>query len=525
MPAEFPHLWRRFQALLDSDTVGDRQRLIRLLTTATIPQLRYLLHRGRETRDWHAVRTAELFLLSKVVMGNASLERLVAALRRYEEVTLFAKESLAGFPLRRSLARSTVQFNRDVQEAFADMVERSAELVIESQRKTLDMILTPAQKRAATGLPIDDDGNVKPAPGPMPSNIEDESMSLFEIVTHASTLLWAGVTLSKPLAGAANLIVNLEPSDLVNVAGLQDGLDHWRKRIKGLLLPVRETVTKIVAAPIEKARSVIRELVGLPVSRDHPPPLEPSEPGDRPRKPVGKPSASEVGGKGVGSRLRISSRHEIRRMYEHAMDRVREGNDIFLGYQLHSVFIQTTRPLHASNDGMKFYKDNREGSDRPWSRRIIPPYGPNCLCFTRDIVEDAVGREYFIRWQFTDQPGYEELEVREVGTWAQWFDMQRPGIKKRMIGERRYKTIFDRLGRVEYADIVGTKGRFLSVASLRREDNRRRRNRRRHVLRQIRRTQQQANEAYREGKGQWDLTPFEERQYRRRQEVFARRAA
>lgn len=243
-------------------------------------------------------------------------------------------------------------------------------------------------------------------------------------------------------------------------------------------------------------------------------------------------------------------------------DRQRDYDEIprslLEGYELRSVFAETTRASHAARDGWTFYRDNREGSALPWNRRLIPPYAHNCLCFTRQIWATP---EPYVAWSATprfkgahivktqDVGGWTfekgkfrqltsddvgrrlggqdtpSLVVRDIGTFQTWFDRQLPTVKALIVGDRRFLAVQSHgIPSPTYKHFVKPDGSFLSANVLARESRGVRRSRRRKVGRVMNRQLKLWRKSLEQGSSRFKLTFEEEEQYRRRLALFLRRA-
>ncbi|MGB5286939.1 MAG: hypothetical protein WBN42_00475 [Ignavibacteriaceae bacterium] len=272
------------------------------------------------------------------------------------------------------------------------------------------------------------------------------------------------------------------------------------------------------------------------------------------RSEVGKTDPRSEGG--MIRLLELIMREKSLQILEEDRQRDYENIDKSLleGYELRSVFAETTRPSHAARDRWKFYRDNREGSSLPWSQRLIPPYAPNCLCFTRQIWGTP---EPYVAWAATprfrgahvvkpqDVGGwtYEKgsfrqltksdigrrlgkedspsLLVRDIGTYQTWFDKQSANVKALIVGDRRVAALqTNGIGNPTYKDFVRPDGSFLSANVLAREGRSVRRNRKRKVARAMNRQLRLQREALTAGR---KLSTEQEEQYRRRLELFLRK--
>lgn len=374
-----------------------------------------------------------------------------------------------------------------------------------SQRDAQDdllTVLTVAQLRRITQLPIDATGNIKPKPGVVSPLFTDTTMTQREILLRASPLLVipgdTDQTKRTPLKDLVFGQPDLAKNEITIAAESVDPQvsAHWRNKLR--------LIMQDVIADGEEAAQAIARLEALPnVTKQLQLRIE------RARESV-----------------LMELQHEGMRTNGAMQEATRDWlpTDIYSGYTLHSRFYPTTAPDHAARDGWKFYRDDRPGGNLPWQQRLIPPYRKNCLCFTVPILEDPDGEEYHAEFGVRISGG-KEISIRDVGTWQTWFDNQLPSTQQRLVGQRRWMAAASRgLGKPKWGQFVRPDGRHLSVRNILNEsdDALRVRLEKVRIIGDIQ--HDRYSKAWADGFGKFDMNPYEEAAYRRRLDIFLRRA-
>ena len=220
-----------------------------------------------------------------------------------------------------------------------------------------------------------------------------------------------------------------------------------------------------------------------------------------------------------------------------------------VGYVIHALFDNSTSVEHAANDGIRFYKDNRRGSYRPWDLRFVPPFCERCNCFTQWIYETPLGYEYFGNFYTSAFVGGRKIAIddidavifdpsikslrcilnfdvdNEIGNPAKilptdvlsvhsWFDSQPRNTKKRILGSDRYNAIVERTGEEPVLfDFVDILGEVLSHDQVRLESKGRRSIRTRGIKAIYDHLQRDHVTAWQNGGGKWDLNPNNEERF------------
>lgn len=465
-----------------------RKRIADARTRKQLDTLKELRHRMIVARV-EAVYRYELARLMRSAEDRIYLILATASPKNYQETGDQIDRILSG------LEESLAKFME------AKLYEQASKSLQDSEDDTL-LVMTPPQLRAITWLPIDNTGAIKPKPGPIPEKIKDDSLSLTEILLIASPLLvLAGDKLMSSKRSLREVIFGgaERATEIINTTvetNRPDVSDHWRRKMRYLL-------DKMKQAGNEAKNDIARATPPQRLIEDMRMKFE------RTRENL----LTEIQHEG----MRTSG--EIQQI---------TGNklpvDVSAGYTLHSRFAPTTEPAHAARDGWKFYKDNRPGSNLPWEQRLIPPYRKNCLCFTIPILQDPGGPEYHAEFGVRLSGG-KEIGIRDVGTWQTWFDAQSPGVQQKIIGKRRWMAAASKgLGHPKWENFVTPDGKHLSVRKLLAEtpDEIARRIEKVNIIAKIQR--QRYEQAWAEGFGRFDMNPFEEAAYRKRLDVFLKRA-
>lgn len=429
------------------------------------------------------------------------------------------------------------ELNRSASGGVRDILEEIASDIIESSRLNIESIATPEITRALTGLPIDNRGFVIPQPGEV-ERIEDESLSLTEILLIASPLLvLPGIIYLQEKAPPIKQLVDEDDEALI--AELVDFVDP---AVSGSITQKLEQIA--IDAGVQST-SVIIDL-------------------DQDGPPAAKENARQTLER-YGNSIANEIRHETLKQKGRQADRVFEvaTADVLVGYTLHSRFLDTTDPVHAGNDGNRYFQDNREGSTAPWSERLVPPYRKNCVCFSIEIWENPLGDVFstefdaiprlsgsrvirvadigsrvfslddngFITITGSDvgrlirsREDWEVITPRDVGSFARWYDQQLPGIRRTLVGDQRFEAAFARRGGLpQYGDFVDGRGRFASARTILQETEGERLVRLERSRTTIEAQERFHVEAWEAGEDRWALNPREERRYKSRLEVFLNR--
>lgn len=372
--------------------------------------------------------------------------------------------------------------------------EFSTEIASELVDDTLDQ-LTPAQLSATLNLPVSSQSDVLPSPGQVPeiplSSNEDDGIDRKELLLILSPLLIVGgVTAAISTSQQIFESITRRAEILRRVEGARETA-QWRIALRLFFSDFRSAIRQIaIGASILRT---IDELFGV---------------SDR--------SGGLLGS--IISRLR----HEKLRVIQDTRDDISDviPVQVAVGYTLHSRFLPTTDRIHAANDGSKFYRDDRPAANRPWSQRLIPPYRENCVCFTIPIFEDPDGIEHNPEFGIRISRG-QNITIRDVGTFENWFNQQRRGIKRAVVGDRLYFAAAA-LGNGEprFADFFDTNGRFMQIRRLLNEGQRARDGRRTAVESIIRAKTAKHRAGWARFGGQFGNDQLAEAEYRRRLEKF-----
>jgi hypothetical protein len=359
-------------------------------------------------------------------------------------------------------------------------------------------ILTPAQRRAATGLPLDAKGVLLPPPGETPPNLTDDGLSFGDIVSRVAPLLW--------LLGDRGAEATVDPK-AVAFPGFTDqaAVDRSVERAR-----------PDVSSPWRtKLRLIWQKMLDLPARIV-----------DALRRGIAIPDVAKQLEKtfdDVANTVGQELQHEALRVKGEAEDEIGQSMDaaVYVGYTLHSRFAPNTAPDHAARDGYKYFRDDRPGSAAVWTQRIVPPYRKNCLCFTIPLLETPDGNVHSAEFGLRVSGG-QTISVRDVGTWQTWFDQQQPWVQKKLVGEKRWFGVAGTgLGKPRWSDFVDRKGKIIPARKLATESPAARQQRARDVQRIIDEQARRYREAWE--RGGVKMTPADEAAYRRRLDAFLRR--
>lgn len=362
--------------------------------------------------------------------------------------------------------------------------------------------MTPQQMRVNSGFNFDRQGWPVPAPGNPPPDLQDlETISKLEVFLLLSPLLAvAGSQIQAQRTPVREVVLGEEffrrsASERFRA----DVANHWRIRLAATLRTLDDIAFRMevkIRQEVErrKVAALLRSAMALRVDES-----------------------------GFASRVLSDLRHENLRTKGTIDDEIYREQPVVAGYRLNSRFLPTTAPDHAARDGVKFYKDNRPGSYSNWSERLIPPYRVNCVCFTTPLLEDELRNELEPAFgiQFSRQ---KPITIRDVGTFSSWFDQQRPGIQRHVMGDRRWFAAASAgIGRVGYADFVKPNGHLMQPRELLAESIQQRNLRRQESAIVIRLQSERFREAWRSAGGRFDSSPELEAEYRKQLENFLRR--
>lgn len=389
---------------------------LRRFVTRTTKQLQDAFEAALLRGDAVAAKRASLELaLRTVVLELPGIRQVYRDLLR--EMLEIISTGAAGSADRRLLAVVTRAQTRLVEllsNAQGRMAERA---LLRARRSLVDLLDQPAL--LAAGFPVTRQNIIRPPVGPILP--VDGSMTRREILSRTSGLYW-----SSNLASGDPLEERLFP---VNQQAVRSVVEATDPRISRLAQDRLRYLPSYLVATVQ-------DLAG----EEHT-----------------AARAREIASRGLEEhRLGTEAvfRHEGVRTHGWAeMAAMDAMSRAVVGYTLHSRFWPTTDPVHASNDGMRFFSDNRPGSSLPWSQRLIPPYRKNCVCFTTPIV----GFPEELTPIFNEVvPGEQGLEPRNPGTWADWYSQQSPEVKEIVGGTREFVP-------PTLSSILGPDGRFLPL--------------------------------------------------------------
>lgn len=349
---------------------------------------------------------------------------------------------------------------------------------------------TPRQLRRVLGVGVGDDGNLLPAPGNRPPDVDLTDLGAKDMLLTASPLL---VTKRNQRQTRKT-----KPEELIVNTYLPD------------LNPVVDGVRPDVAAPFVRqvaggASRTNRKLSGVI------PRITGGESFDRVKRLVLAPLLFGAGKiRGLADAIKNSIRHEALRIKGEIEEHFVSGfpDDVAVGYVLHSRLLPTTDPLHAANHLIRFYKDDRPGSARPWSSRLIPPYRKNCVCFLTPIFDDPLDSVSGFNPEFSNQ-----LAIRDTVALDEWFRDQRPFAQRRLVGTERWMAVAAQGEAVHSVyHYLGFDGKFLDAATLARETPAEAASRVR-VVRELGRRQSELQRRAWQAHGRFQPTPDEEQQY------------
>jgi len=427
---------------------------------------------------------------------------------------------------------------------FKLMLEAGAEKVRRDKIAQVSEQLTPPMLRRVTGLPIDTYGNVKPRPGPDPGIIRNDP-SFEDFIARAAPLLHINGDAKMERRSPTITEIMGDPKEVdVLVSSFNKSIsDRWDRKVIRILDSVSRTLARQLVEVLNRD-GTFREI----------------------RKKI-RDFIDSRRFKSLRRLLDIEARHEVLRQRRAEQDDLekRLPPDVYAGFILHSVHQREPHPSapdHVARDGWRFYRDDRPEADAPWKDRLIPPYRKNCLCFTIDIFEDPQGEEYFAEFEAVPQfrgarrirpqdvggsiwvpgegfqkitadqvgttigqPNAPALTPRDVGSWRDWFNDQRPGIQELAVGTERF--VANGLAvngrRHRYEDYVGGDGAYLSPSELVFEKKPARDLRRELVRQVIDRLGKQHQKAWSEGGDKWKYAGQDEAIHKKQMRSFLKR--
>lgn len=400
----------------------------------------------------------ELALLGRMIR-DAELRVLAAASARRRE--------------RSSILAILLGLLQDIYEEAARFLTVLAERALRMSREYIWAGLS-AGARLLMGVPVDTSGATKFAPG-SPRRVRGDSLR--DVLRAAAPLLFR--------RGSRVADSRIDPLEYV--------MPITRRRIED----VRDRTNIEVSRPwSEKLRWI------PPVVRTTPGQIELS--GDDAAAVMRRTRQQLEGWLGT------EMSHETLRIIANAeFDAYGAFHPVFVGYTLHSRFWPTTDPVHAANDGMQFFIDDRPESSLPWSQRLIPPYRKNCVCYTTPIFELPEDVESGARFGPVIGGGgaaTADIEARDIAVYAEWFRWQAPDTQRLLMGDRRYLAAASiEGGRLSLEDFLGEDGRLLTPQEILAETPLQRQQRKAIVSYRIRLIGDRLRELWQSGR--WNATP------------------
>ena len=439
----------------------------------------------------------------------------------------------------REIREEIRQAGEDIRREFLARLDVFADEQLDAEIAEIRQALTPQQLREGSGLNVDRTGQTVPAPSADPGVLRG-GLGLAAILAAASGLIHiVGSRILGQREDARNEVVP-EPTQA------------QRRR-------VRQRLSREPDGTVASRRDE-RKLTAITLSGDPASEIITAETPREAQQAVNQHFGTN-GKRGIMQTLANEIRHEALRVAGNARDTAINlaDDDIVLGYVLHSVFIATTDPEHAANDGNRYYKDSRSSSAAPWPERLIPPYRKNCLCFTQGLYRDEFGDEQFADFKIAALSGarqivpddvggriYDEdvgglrtvteedvgnrvysgnqvnsLCARDPGTWNRWFNLQPDRIKIQLMGRARFDAVVGRTGRKpRYYDFVDISGEILTAKQIREEGVGRRKIRTDAIQQIFRKLGQNHAEAWERGRGKWSLNQAEEDRFGRQLQTW-----
>lgn len=521
---------------------AERKRLI----TDELKRLRTELAKPRP--NWRKVAELRQWLLvAKSIDGEyfAPISRIAnESFRRLQRLML------EGNPTPSAIRREIDQLIDTLTRGMTATLNKVSSDRHRASKQDLKRQLSDAQLTAQTGLPVSL-GRVRPQPGQV-GRIVSFGMSLAEIMAWASPLLMIrGERIAEDQAPIEDELIRVDPAEVVEREE-KEVSRQYRKKPNGIVknLNIANKISNTLKADGERA--AIAEAKRLVLGND-----------------------SKAG---LLGQLRNEVKHEALRIAgEHAEERRKQlDDDILVGYILYSRFLASSAPDHTARDGWRFYRDNRRSDNlpkiskiRPWAQRRIPPYRKNCVCFTQDIFEDALGDEFYAEFSVANPTlsgarrirqsdvgaqifdildgrlravtqddvgtviagradsgpaGWRHIEPRDVGSWSTWFNEQLPYVKRKIVGEKRYDAVTGRgVERPRYSHFIDIDQSWLSTKVLREQGRARFNLRTQSVDSQIKTLERLYRRAWEEGGNKWQLRQNDEEKMLRRLQVVLNR--
>jgi len=454
-------------------------------------------------------RELQLELVASLAMTNAAYSPILEVLRQV--VARASVIGAQGITMRNKVELADVfrQANQDLIDSADASLSSLAIRIRQIEGRILEGLLTVQQKRASTGLPMDSEGNVKPKVRTVPKRIRDQEMPLENVLLAAASLLH--------ITGDSGL-EKKHPSVFKILGAPEADIDSrvlrssWSQYARNIGIPMRSTVSGFIGSlrhGLGASISYLKGILGLKT-------------GDGTRGIFGSPTEPLTGLRGVGRRFQQFIRDQAVAILGDERKGFQEATPYLAGYVLRSAFANNTAPSHAARDGARFYRDNREGSYSEWAARLIPPYErSSCLCFTVDILDDVTDPEFTAEWSAT--PLVRGVEPRDVKTYAEWFSVQRPGVKKTIVGDKRWTASLTRSETPVYSDFVRPNGQWMNHRSILNESAIERLTRKQIVEEVVERQSALNQKSLKDGTNRYSLTGNGERQYRRRLFLFLQR--
>ena len=184
------------------------------------------------------------------------------------------------------------------------------------------------------------------------------------------------------------------------------------------------------------------------------------------RDRAGEPERRTVGSEGLARAAQTLLRHEVLTAVGQDRDMLRlDFPQVYAGFQLFHIESDQSRESHAANHKNRYYVDDRPGAAAKWKNRLVPPYEPNCICYTVELWRDDVPLP--VEAQFQVFFRNTAIIARDGQQWAEWFDSQSPKIKQLLVGAERYEAVRGRKRTaVRYEDFIDGRGWFLQPKTL-----------------------------------------------------------
>lgn len=177
------------------------------------------------------------------------------------------------------------------------------------------------------------------------------------------------------------------------------------------------------------------------------------------RAQIGKELEPLVGG--VRSAAKRLARTEGARVSNEAnMAAYEQLGTAVIGYQIHAVLDERTRPEHAARNGTIYYREPKSGQ-LGFDKMPRPPLeadgtvAHNCRCFLSPVFADdpAITDDPAVSTVFTSRSGD---VIPDPDTYQSWWSQASERKQRQAVGSTRYDTLVDILGRapewVEFVD-------------------------------------------------------------------------